>query len=354
MGWTTGPKLFSKFAMHLEGDDKTIWADLIDGENQTVMNFDAALKELVASRFLPDDYQVQKRYLMSIRKPADVEPGLFLSLLRFHNRLLSFLPGAPDKNPGLDNEELKETYYSSMPIAWQGKFEDANLTAHGSSVDEIRSYMKLQAKNDPFTGKAIARIDGPRNQLPPAHIGTNRPIGNVPRSTFQRGGQGRNGGQAGSRNSNHNGGRSPAGNAARRIQGSDPCPIPGHTGHTWGRCRANAYNEDRQQQQSARPSTPDTNRQQFRQGVRDNRRSNNGESNYVAREVSRTATSVSSSSNRNPNEANPIERESHAIDEGSWQFVEPELLLCSEINDLEPELWSSAPRPSRSLTEVKT
>ena len=67
MGWTTGPKLFSKFVVHLEGDDKTVWSELSLGINQTVVNFDSTLKEFIESKFLPDDYHIQKKYLTKDR-----------------------------------------------------------------------------------------------------------------------------------------------------------------------------------------------------------------------------------------------------------------------------------------------
>ena len=39
MGWTTGPRLFLKFPMHLEDDHELQWDDAIDGVNETVANF---------------------------------------------------------------------------------------------------------------------------------------------------------------------------------------------------------------------------------------------------------------------------------------------------------------------------
>lgn len=43
LSWTTGAKLFHKFRMHLSGIQLTNWEDAIDGMNQNVNNFDAAL-----------------------------------------------------------------------------------------------------------------------------------------------------------------------------------------------------------------------------------------------------------------------------------------------------------------------
>jgi len=42
--WTTGPKLFQKFRSQLSGVPLEVWLDAIDGMNQTMVNFDAALR----------------------------------------------------------------------------------------------------------------------------------------------------------------------------------------------------------------------------------------------------------------------------------------------------------------------
>ena len=108
MSWTTGPRLFNKFQMHLEDDHETKWDDITTGLNETVANFDQAISEFTSQRFQPDDYHVHKKFLLSLRKPGEVDPEMFLSLLRYHNRLLALLPGAPialEYYPGVENIE---------------------------------------------------------------------------------------------------------------------------------------------------------------------------------------------------------------------------------------------------------
>ncbi len=95
MSWTTGPRLFNKFQMHLEDDHETKWDDITSGLNETVAIFDEAISEFTSQRFQPDDYHVHKKFLLSVRKPGEVDPEMFLSLVRYHNRLLALLPGVP-------------------------------------------------------------------------------------------------------------------------------------------------------------------------------------------------------------------------------------------------------------------
>ena len=94
MGWTTGPRLFLKFPMHLEDDHELQCNDAIDGVNETVANFETAVNALSKQRFQPDNYHVHKKYLLAICKPGNVDRKIFLLLLQYHNRLLHLLPGA--------------------------------------------------------------------------------------------------------------------------------------------------------------------------------------------------------------------------------------------------------------------
>jgi hypothetical protein len=104
---------------------------------------------LTNQRFQPDDYHVHKKFLLAIRKPGDVNPEMFLSLLRYHNRLLALLPGAPADQPELDDDTLVNVYLDAMPAAWRENFENANLSAQNSSIEEIKAYMKSEETSHP-------------------------------------------------------------------------------------------------------------------------------------------------------------------------------------------------------------
>ena len=73
--WTTGPKLFQKFRSQLSGVPLEVWLDAIDGLNQTVANFDAALITFKNNSLAGYNYNDQMDYIRSIRKPREVSPS---------------------------------------------------------------------------------------------------------------------------------------------------------------------------------------------------------------------------------------------------------------------------------------
>ena len=130
-----------------------------------------------------------------------------------------------------------------MPIAWQDKMADADMDEHNSTILQIKSYMDRQHAKDPY-------VETKSTQNTNSSFNSNNP--NTPRTGtggygrgrgFGSGGRGcgdsRGGGRAGQSNGRPNTNNTSGGRDTRRIQATDPCPLPGHGNHSWGDCRAN-------------------------------------------------------------------------------------------------------------------
>jgi len=117
--------------------------------NQTVANFDAALITFKNNCLAGYSYNDQMDYLRSIRKPKEVSPSEFLSLLRTNLRIATQLPQAPAV-PQINDDELKRIYVKAMPQSWQDKFEDANMRVADEAIDDIKVYFDTQHNKDPY------------------------------------------------------------------------------------------------------------------------------------------------------------------------------------------------------------
>jgi hypothetical protein len=110
LGWTTGPKLFQRFAMQLEGSHLVTWDEQIAGVAATVANFDAhfiTFKSTMLAGYRQGD---QLDYLRSIRKPKDMSPGEFLLLFRASETHARSLPGAPADGVTFGDEERRRNF----------------------------------------------------------------------------------------------------------------------------------------------------------------------------------------------------------------------------------------------------
>jgi len=161
-------------------------------------------------------------------------PSAFLLVFRAAESHAIQLPDAP-AIAGFDDMERKRCFKNAMPLAWQDKFDDANLSIEVEALNDMRAYFDNQHLRNPFeqreNGGNPQRIDGggPRapQQPPRGRNRNNRNRHNRPPPNAQTdGGNPRNGRQP---------------NPPRRIQNTDACPLPNHGGHLWGDCRSNRY-----------------------------------------------------------------------------------------------------------------
>ena len=90
--------------------------------------------------------------LRSIKKPFKLNPQEFVTLLRYHNALLSDLPGAPtgtDPTPTrLTDYEMRMILLEAMPLVYQKNFSNAGRTVRDSTMADMESYFESQYDND--------------------------------------------------------------------------------------------------------------------------------------------------------------------------------------------------------------
>lgn len=150
MSWTTGPKLFEKFEMHLQGFHRQTWSDEAAGQPQTVVGFDATVLAFKEQLLEKEDYEDQLDFIRELRKPRDMKPGTFLLYLRIQNSMVQELPGAPLADAGFNDTQMRRIYLHAMPQTWQSKFEDADKTVADTSLNAMRTYFDKQHVKDPY------------------------------------------------------------------------------------------------------------------------------------------------------------------------------------------------------------
>jgi hypothetical protein len=99
MNWTTGPRLYQRFHVHLEGTHLVTWEDQVNEVNQTVQTFDQEYIQFKANLLAGYKYYDQMDYLRQVKKTKDQTPKEFLRLVRASETLACQLPDAPN-NPG--------------------------------------------------------------------------------------------------------------------------------------------------------------------------------------------------------------------------------------------------------------
>jgi hypothetical protein len=193
MRWSTGPVIFEKIPMHLQGTDLDIWLSTAKSFTETVANFHLCVYRLKRTKFLDGSYNRHLDFLRAICLPKDFDPSRFSAVLAFHNLLLSELPGARStaSEAQLSSSELKRVYLLAMPYAWQEKFSDACKTTSNSTILDTQDYMQRQY-----------------NKYIPPKIKPGDTSSQLTDSSSQ--------------DNNNN---------------SSPCPLPGHAGHTIAQCR---------------------------------------------------------------------------------------------------------------------
>ena len=65
LSWTTGPKFFQKFQAHLSGIQADNWDTIIQGQNQTVANFNTLIAEFKSITLAGCNYHDQMDYLQT-------------------------------------------------------------------------------------------------------------------------------------------------------------------------------------------------------------------------------------------------------------------------------------------------
>ena len=148
--WTTGDKMFQNFEKQF--DDATEWDAHANAQNNDANGFNAALTSFLRTKFPSNAWEKHITMLRSIKKPFKMNPQEFATLLRFHNALLSSLPGKPATNDPtptrLTEYELRMTLYQAMPKQYQRKFVDAGNRVLNSAIADMEQYFETQYEMD--------------------------------------------------------------------------------------------------------------------------------------------------------------------------------------------------------------
>ncbi len=153
MNWTTGPKLHQKFPVHLSDYHLDVWELLTNEQNATVANFNEQLQEFKAELLLSGTCKDQTDCLWSLKKTGKMQPSQFLLKLKAANRMATRLTDAPEFENGLSELQLRRVFLAAMPRTWQEHFENANLSVHNTTIQEIRTYMDKRSAKNPVVPK---------------------------------------------------------------------------------------------------------------------------------------------------------------------------------------------------------
>jgi hypothetical protein len=150
MSWTTGPRLYEKFEVHLQGFHRQTWTDEAAGLSQTVVTFDKTVRAFKSQLLEDEDYDNQLDFICELKKRHEMKPGTFLLYLRIQNLMVQELSGAPNAGPGFSDKQLRIIHLHAMPVQWQSKFEDADRTVADTSLNAMRTYFDKQQAKDPY------------------------------------------------------------------------------------------------------------------------------------------------------------------------------------------------------------
>ena len=210
--WNSGARLFQKFAQHLDGTHRLDWqrrTDRITAAHRTVAAFNTQIRELKARLLGSYSYTDQIEYLRSLKKPPDVSPSMFAQQLQNAEYMATQLPDANGAQ-GFTDAERKSVFLHAMPIAWQLKFDDANMRLATEEFADIIHYMDILYANYPYV-------------KPKSKDEANDRADFTHRDNYQR--------------NNNSSNRPNDSKSSALLRDDDPCPLSNHYGHTWGDCR---------------------------------------------------------------------------------------------------------------------
>ena len=150
--WTTGPRLFQRFEMHLSDLHLATWEAQAQGVAATVANFNqqyAAFKTTLLSGYR---YHDQMDFLRQVKKQPDQSPSQFVLMCSAAEAHAIQLPDAPvaPATVGFTAEERRRNLLQAMPSSWQDKFIDANMTTADETLATMQQYFDRLYEKDPF------------------------------------------------------------------------------------------------------------------------------------------------------------------------------------------------------------
>jgi transposase InsO family protein len=224
-----GPTLFREFGRTLSIVLQPTWDQVrvdFPPPDTTEASFDATLRHFIAAHATADDRHEAVQQLRNARKPRKMGTQAFWYALREQNGYIQWLPGAEAQ---LNDDSFRQAYYDAMPETWKERFVSAGYSVANRTMAQIARYMRSQES-------MALKKQHENTQAQRARSTTTARRG----TTSNRPKRGRDAsppkGKDGTKESKDK--------KTRRIENTDPCPLPGHH-HKWGACRANAYNDER-------------------------------------------------------------------------------------------------------------
>ena len=113
VGWTNGDgeKLFSKFPLHLVSSHVLIWDEIVEDREQTEAEFDDAICQFKGAFLSNNDYIRQLAFVRHLKKPKDMTPTRFLTVLKQQNSYLAQMPFSQEYGTSVGDFELHHIYF---------------------------------------------------------------------------------------------------------------------------------------------------------------------------------------------------------------------------------------------------
>jgi hypothetical protein len=195
-------------------------AETVDNTT-TIVNFDARLREFIEAHATADFRYELAQFLRSCHKPMNLPVHTFSYKLREFNSYIEWIPGT---KPKLNDQQLKQAFHDAMPPTWRDRFANAGNTVTTLSMPQLLQYFRTQEEQ-------AARKMLENNQQQRQRVASHR--------------RDKKDDNLHSKKKDKPNGKILKKEKRTRIANDVPCPIHPGMGHTWGTCRANAFNEER-------------------------------------------------------------------------------------------------------------
>ena len=228
-------QLFSRITECFEDNAADLWAEALEGEDDTWGNFQLSVCAMNKKVLPHEAHHVAKKYLETTPKPRSLsmrEWAKRIQQLTGYLGYLHFEPPNIDDATFLDDHEVDDDYrrdiiLDNVPRAWKEKF-DLSAIDRTDGLGRIIDYFALCEFHEPAPRDDRRRRGGADDP-----------------SDQRRGRQGQDGRRRPNVDPGEGRHRRQNGPARGVPRNTDPCPF--HDGHLWGQCDFNArrWRDDR-------------------------------------------------------------------------------------------------------------
>jgi len=194
----------------------------------------------MAEFFTAEDCRDLVKQLRTARKPRPMTVQNFYWSMQTLNQYAEWLPGT---EPALTANQLKDAFKEAMSTKWQDEFSIAGRNQQDMTMAEVLRCFRQREKK---ANEAVADNQHKQHQANGNGNGNGQDKKNN-RFNHQKGkplhGSNTNNKQPQGSNNNNSGGPNATQGKRGRVEDTDHCPVHPFGDHTWGDCRANAYNK---------------------------------------------------------------------------------------------------------------